>query len=253
MVVTGGAGDIGVATARLLSSAGAMVALLDRDGERLGEVMASSGAAAQSLVPFECDVTCRPAVDDVLSRIAGRLGAIDGVFNNAGYQGLFAPVDVYPLDDVRTVLEVNVIGVFNVLQAALPHLRGHGSAIVNTASYAGVVGPPNMVAYAASKFAVIGLTQTAAKDLAPRGVRVNAVSPSLIGPGAMWTRQSELQAATGTMYFSSDPNVVQQQMLSTVPLRRLGTLDEVAHAVAFLLSDAASYITGFNLEVTGGQ
>jgi 2-dehydro-3-deoxy-L-rhamnonate dehydrogenase (NAD+) len=116
-----------------------------------------------------------------------------------------------------------------------------------------VVGPPNMLAYAASKFAVIGMTETAAKDLAPHQIRVNALSPSLIGPGAMWTRQTELQAAAHSQYFDPNPQVVEQQMLGSVPMRRLGSLAEVANGVAFLMSEEASYITGFNLEITGGQ
>jgi NAD(P)-dependent dehydrogenase (short-subunit alcohol dehydrogenase family) len=100
---------------------------------------------------------------------------------------------------------------------------------------------------------VIGMTQTAAKDLAPCGIRVNALSPSLIGPGMMWTRQTELQAGVGSQYFDADPKVVEQQMIKSVPLRRLGSLAEVANGVAFLMSDEASYITGFNLDMTGGQ
>jgi 2-dehydro-3-deoxy-L-rhamnonate dehydrogenase (NAD+) len=141
-----------------------------------------------------------------------------------------------------------------VLKEVARHMReAGGGAIVNTASYAGVIGPPNMVAYAASKFAVIGITKTAARDLAPHDIRVNAVSPSLIGPGFMWTRQTELQAAAGSQYFDADPRTVERQMIDSVPLRRLGTLDEVANAVIMLLSDESSYLTGVNLEITGGQ
>ena len=110
-----------------------------------------------------------------------------------------------------------------------------------------------MIAYSASKFAVIGITQTAAKDLAPYHIRVNALSPALIGPGIMWTRQTELQAGVGSQYFDADPKVVEQQMINSVPMRRLGSLEEVASGVAFLMSEEASYITGFNLELTGGQ
>ena len=109
-----------------------------------------------------------------------------------------------------------------------------------------------MLAYAASKFAVVGMTQTAAKDLAADQIRVNALSPALIGPGIMWTRQTELQAAVRSQYFDLDPKKVERQMLESVPMRRLGDLTEVANSVAFLMSDEASYITGFNLEVTGG-
>ena len=96
------------------------------------------------------------------------------------------------------------------------------------------------------------MTQTAAKDLVANKIRVNAISPALIGLGAMWTRQTELQAAVGSQYFDPDPKKVERQMLESVPMRRLGDLTEVASSVAFLMSDEASYITGFNLEVTGG-
>lgn len=182
------------------------------------------------------------------------MGSLDYVFNNAGYQGVFARTDEYPEEDFQKVIDINVVGVFHVLKAAAQQLRNmSGGAIVNMASYAGVVGPPNMLAYAASKFAVIGMTQTAAKDLAPYGIRFNALSPSLIGPGFMWTRQTELQAAVGSQYFDRDPKVVEQQMIHSVPMRRLGRLEEVANAVAFLMSDESSYTTGFNLEITGGQ
>lgn len=109
-----------------------------------------------------------------------------------------------------------------------------------------------MLAYGASKFVVVGMTQTAAKDLAPYGIRVNAISPALIGPGTMWDRQTELQAANRTQYFAPDPQRVQHDLIASVPLRRLGTLDEVGNVVARLASDESSYLTDFNVEVTGG-
>lgn len=109
-----------------------------------------------------------------------------------------------------------------------------------------------MAAYSASKAAVIALTKTAAKDLASNSIRVNSISPAFIGPGDMWDRQVQLQADTPSQYFSDDPAEVATQMISAVPLRRYGSLDEVAAAARFLLSDEASYITGFDLEVSGG-
>ena len=205
------------------------------------------------ITPIVCDVTSEAAVAEAFEVAGERHGSVRLVFNNAGYQGEFAPTHEYPADDFRRVLEVNVIGAFHVLQAAGKHLKEQGGgAIVNTASHAGVSGPPNMLAYGASKAAVIAMTETAAKDLAPYGVRVNAISPALIGPGMMWSRQCELQAAAGSQYFAGTRAEVEQQMLSTVPLRRLGSLSEVSNAVAYLLSDEASYVTGFNLEITGG-
>ena len=253
ILITGGAGDIGRATARRFAADGAGVVLLDVNEEKMAKAAGELEAYKTPVAAIRCDVT---SPDDVANAFAGavkRFGRIDFVFNNAGYQGAFARTDEYPEADFQRVIDINVGGVFRILKAAARHMRAAGGgAIVNTASYAGVMGPPNMLAYAASKFAVIGMTQTAAKDLAPYRIRVNALLAALIGPGLMWTRQTELQAAVGSQYFAADVKVVEQQMINSVPLRRLGSLEEVANAVAFLMSDEASYITGFNLEITGG-
>jgi NAD(P)-dependent dehydrogenase (short-subunit alcohol dehydrogenase family) len=117
---------------------------------------------------------------------------------------------------------------------------------------AGVSGAPNMVAYASSKAAVLGLVRSAAKDLAAAGIRVNAVSPAFIGPGAMWYRQVRLQADAPSRYYADTPEEVAAQMIDQVPLRRCGTVEEVAAVIAFLLSDDASYLTGTNTEIAGG-
>jgi 2-dehydro-3-deoxy-L-rhamnonate dehydrogenase (NAD+) len=254
ILITGGAGDIGKATAQRFAANGAGVILLDLNDTKMAEVAQELKGYNAPVATFRCDVTLFQDVAKAFSSAIEQFGRIDYVFNNAGYQGVFAKTDDYPEDDFQKVIDINVVGVFNVLKAAAQHLRDSGGgAIVNMASHAGVVGPPNMLAYAASKFAVIGMTQTAAKDLAPHKIRVNALSPSLIGPGLMWTRQTELQAAVGSQYFDADPKVVEQQMIDSVPMRRLGSLEEVANGVAFLMSDEASYITGFNLDITGGQ
>lgn len=254
LLVTGGAGDIGRAVALRCARDGAAVALLDLDEAKTSAVVDELRALGADAEGFRCDVTDAAQVAAAVVAATERFGRIDACFNNAGYQGLFVPTIDYPEADFRKVMDVNVVGVFNVLRAVARHMRdAGGGTIVNTASYAGVVGPPNMLAYSASKFAVIGITKTASRDLAPHGIRVNAVSPALIGPGFMWTRQTELQAAAGSQYYDADPAVVERQMIDTVPMRRLGSLDEVANAVAMLLSAEASYITGVNLEVTGGQ
>jgi 2-dehydro-3-deoxy-L-rhamnonate dehydrogenase (NAD+) len=254
ILITGGAGDIGRATAHRFAANGADVVLLDLNEEKMTTVAQDLSQYGGSVLTLRCDVTQFESVTHAVEQAIAQCGRLDYVFNNAGYQGVFATTDTYPEDDFQKVININVVGVFHVLKAAAQQMRqSGGGAIVNMASYAGVVGPPNMVAYGASKFAVVGMTQTAAKDLAPYGIRVNSLSPSLIGPGVMWTRQTELQAAVRSPYFDTDPKVVEQQMINSVPLRRLGSLEEVANGVAFLMSDEASYITGFNLEVTGGQ
>lgn len=254
ILITGGAGDIGKTTAQRFAANGASIVLLDLNEPKMAAVKQELEQYDKAVGAFSCDVTRSDSVKQALSEAAAQFGPIHYIFNNAGYQGVFAKTDEYPEDDFQKVIDINVVGVFRVLKAAAQHLREQGGgAIVNMASHAGVDGPPNMLAYAASKFAVIGLTQTAAKDLAPYGIRVNSLSPSLIGPGVMWTRQTESQAAVGSQYFDADPHVVEQQMINSVPMRRLGTLAEVANGVAFLMSDEASYITGLNLDITGGQ
>jgi 2-dehydro-3-deoxy-L-rhamnonate dehydrogenase (NAD+) len=244
VLVTGAAGDIGTAIAELLAERGHDLALADHPdaGDRLEGLCRRLGAAC---VTF--DVTDEAAVTAAVET----LGPLGGLVNNAGYQGVFAPVDRYPLEDARRVLEVNLLGVLTVLAAAARTLTG--GAVVNLASMAGVSGAPNMPAYSASKAAVIGLTKAAAKDLAPRGIRVNAVSPAFIGPGRMWDTQVASQAAAGSQYYPRDPGAVAEQMIGMVPLRRYGSVHEVASVVAFLLSDDASYLTGVNIEVSGGS
>lgn len=254
-LITGGAGDIGVASAVRLGAEGAKVVLLDVSTAALDEAVRSLVEMRIDAVGLACDVTDEQAVDRAVERSISDLGQIDLLFNNAGYQGVFTPTHLYPSDDFRRVHAVNVLGAFHVLKAVTRHMVDAGipGSVVNTASHAGVKGPPNMLAYASSKFAVIGLTQTAAKDLAPYGIRVNAISPGLIGPGKMWFRQCELQAAAGSQYFATDSRQVEKQLIASVPLRRLGTLEDVADAVAYLLSDKSKFVTGFNLELTGGQ
>jgi NAD(P)-dependent dehydrogenase (short-subunit alcohol dehydrogenase family) len=117
---------------------------------------------------------------------------------------------------------------------------------------AGVNGAPNMPAYATSKAAVIGLTQSASRDLAPHGIRVNAVSPAFIGPGAMWDNQVAQQAAAGSQYYAPEPDAVAKQMIDAIPLRRYGSPAEVAYVICFLAGDRSSYLTGINIEIAGG-
>ncbi|GAB4519595.1 MAG: SDR family NAD(P)-dependent oxidoreductase [Haliangiales bacterium] len=256
-LVTGAAGDFGCSFAERLASGGARLAILDLPGvsDRLDEVAERCrGLGAEEVIPYTADVTDAEAIDVVVAEVTAALGPAQLVANNAGYQGRFAPLVEYPVDDFRRVLDVNVTGAFNVLRATAAALAAAGSpgSIVNTASMAGVGGAANMVAYVSSKAAVIGMTMAASKDLAAAKIRVNAISPAFIGPGAMWDRQVELQASVPSQYYSDDVDTVAIQMIDQVPLRRVGTIEEVAAAVLWLLSDDSSYITGQNLVISGG-
>ncbi len=201
------------------------------------------------------DVTDPAAVAGLVGECEDSFGTPTGLFANAGVQGRFERIDRYPVAEVGELLDVNVVGVFAVLSAAAAAMvaAGRGGAAVLTASMAGVTGAPNMSAYSASKAAVIGLAKSAAKDLAPAGIRVNSVSPGFIGPGRMWERQVAAQAEAGSQYYDADPAVVAEQMRALIPMRRCGTTEEVAGVVAFLLSDEASYLTGINVEISGGS
>lgn len=254
--VTGAGGDIGRATSVLLAGRGWSLAVTDHqraaaDLAATAEACAAAGAAVWSA---EFDTTDDLAVAAAVRRCADEFGSPRGLFNNAGIQGDFTRVDEYPPSVARAVFDVNVYGAFVVLSSVTAAMvaAGDGGSVVCTASMAGVGGAPNMPAYSASKAAVIGLVLAAAKDLAPFGVRVNAVSPAFIGPGRMWTNQVESQAKAASQYYSTDPDEVARQMIRSVPLRRYGSTEEVARTVAFLLSDESSYLTGCNVEVSGG-
>ncbi|MBV1829860.1 SDR family oxidoreductase [Komagataeibacter sp. AV436] len=252
-LVTGAAGNIGLATARRLAASGSAIALLDLAGEKLDAAVHTVAAAGVTARGYGCDVTDAANVQTIVDQVVADFGQIDFLFNNAGYQGAFAPVQDYPVEDFARVMSINVCGAFHVLRAVSRHMvaRRFGR-IVNTASMAGVGGPPNMAAYGASKFAIVGLTQTASKDLAPYNIRVNAISPAFMGPGFMWDRQVELQARVGSQYFSTDPKVVAEQMINSVPMRRYGDIKEIPGVVEFLLGDDSSYMTGVNLPIAGG-
>ncbi len=253
-LITGAAGDIGRATAIRVSAAGARVVLADiADGldETASQCREVGAGPEPTMTTF--DVTDEGSVIGAFEQLSARGITSDLLFNNAGYQGDFCNIVDYQVADFRRVLDINVTGLFIVLRTFARALiaSGQPGAIVNTASMAHG-GAPNMAAYSASKAAVIALTKTAAKDLAHQSIRVNSISPAFVGPGLMWDRQVELQAGTASQYFSDDPQEVAEQMLGSVPMRRFGSLDEVAAAVQFLLSDDSSYITAFDLEVSGG-
>jgi NAD(P)-dependent dehydrogenase (short-subunit alcohol dehydrogenase family) len=257
VMITGAAGDIGRAAALRLAADGWSLALTDHPvaSEALADTCALVEATGAAVWSASCDVTDDDVVAATVAHCCEAFGAPAALFNNAGYQGHFTALPNYPAADLRKVFEVNVIGVMQVLQHVATAMISAGIAgsIVNTASMAGVGGAPNMPAYSASKAAVIGLTKSAAKDLAPHGIRVNAISPAFIGPGKMWDNQVASQAATKSQYYAHDAATVAEQMIGMVPLRRYGSTAEVASVVSFLMSDDSSYMTGQNLEITGGS
>jgi NAD(P)-dependent dehydrogenase (short-subunit alcohol dehydrogenase family) len=234
-VVTGGAGGIGSAAAHRLSADGARVVLVDRDEAALERVAAEVGAATSVVA----DVTDEAAVDGYVRRAVADHGRIDLFFNNAGIEGRLASIMDLDVADFDRVMAVNVRGVLLGLRAVMRRMReqGAGGAIVNTASMAGLRGGTLFGPYVASKHAVIGLTRTAALEGGPLGIRVNAIAPGFID-----TRmQHDL---VRQRWPDEDPKAAMAARAATIPLKRYGTAEEVAHLVAWLLSDEAGYVSG---------
>lgn len=263
IVITGAGGNFGREGCIFFAKRGARVAALDLAADALKEtvkeVQAVVGTAAQ-IMAVECNVTQPEGVQTAIDKVVAEFQSIDLLWNNAGYQGEIKPTLEYDPKDFSRVMEINVTGMFIVLQAVAKHMAKQqselgtvGLSIVNTSSVAGLRGTPAMVAYASSKAAVLAMTVSTSKDLAPHGIRVNAVSPALIGPGFMWNRQNELHAQSGSPYFATDPETVAKAKVNSVPMKRLGAIEEVLKSVAFLLSDDSSYTTGTNLVVDGGM
>jgi NAD(P)-dependent dehydrogenase (short-subunit alcohol dehydrogenase family) len=260
IIITGAGGQFGREGCLFFAKRGAHVAALDMSEQGLkgtfDAMILELGDASFDFKPYVCNITNAAEIDQVVESIQKRFTRIDLLWNNAGYQGQITPTLQYDPSDFAQVMNVNVTGAFTVMQAVAKRMDkqgGEGYSIVNTASVAGLRCTPAMIAYSSSKAAVLAMTVAASKDLAPSGIRVNAVSPALIGPGTMWERQNELHAKSGSPYFATTAEEVAKNKINSVPMKRLGSVEEVLKSVAFLLSDDASYTTGINLVIDGGM
>ena len=264
VLITGAAGDIGGATATRFACEGATVILSDLPQtasvlKAKSDELRALGAVEPIIIP--ADVTDEQDVIGMVSIASDKAGRIDILFNNAGLQGELCPIHKQQDNEFKRVTNVNIYGVFLCLKYVSRAMIAQktGGVIINSASLAGLLGPANMAAYAASKFAVVGMTKTAAKDLAPYGIRVNAVAPGLL-EGRLWTTQVKGNAlcrkraqGDNTEVTPEDICKEEERMISKTPLKRLGKLSEVASVVAFLSSDEASYLSGVTLPIDGGR
>ena len=238
-LVTGAGGGIGREIARRLAGEGMSVAVLDCDGSAAQAVAAEIGGLAVA-----ADVTSEEEVGGAVNTVLARFKQIDVLVNNAGIASM-GPALEMPLEAFQAMLRVNVEGVFIMSRAVLPHMiaRRKGS-VVNLASWAGKTGPAFFAGYSATKFAVIGLTQALAREMAPHGIRVNAICPGIVVDTAMRTAIEAQQRLYGL------PETAERE--KSIPIGRVSVPDDVARIAAFLASDEASYMTGESINLSGG-
>jgi NAD(P)-dependent dehydrogenase (short-subunit alcohol dehydrogenase family) len=238
-IVTGAGGGIGREIARRLTREGMVIAVLDRDSAAAEAAAAEIGGLA-----LAADVTSPEEVSLAVDTVLARLQRIDVLVNNAGIAWMGPAMDM-PIEALQAMLRVNVEGVFIVSRAVLPHMMASRSgSIVNLASWAGKTGNANFAGYSASKFAVIGLTQALAREMAPHGIRVNAICPGIVVDTAMRSAIEVQQRHYGL------PDTSERE--KSIPIGRVSVPDDVAQIAAFLASDQASYLTGESINLSGG-
>ena len=240
-LITGGAGSIGLASAQLLQSHGAKIVLVDRNAEALSKASAELGPDVLTLA---ADVANEDDAARYVAATVARYGRIDVLFSNAGNFGTVAPVEHYPTAVFDAVLAVHVRGAFLAAKYAVPHMA-KGSSIIITSSVAGLRGDPGVYGYITAKHAQTGLMRVLAKDLAPRGIRVNTINPGPVANAFQARVEGDLTPLLGrdaTAFFDEN-----------IPMGRHATPQEIAASVLYLASDQSAYTTGLILSVDGGM
>ncbi len=249
VAITGAATGIGRGIAERFATEGATVVLLDRSDkvEQAAQAIVEGGGTAVGRV---ADVTSEQEVHEAFAWITELFGGLDVLINNAGIIDI-SPVEEISVDTWNQVLAVNTTGTFLCTQAAIQHMRSAGTRgrILNAASGQARQGFIYTPHYAASKFGVIGLTQSLAKEVAPDGITVNAYCPGIIGSD-MWDYNDD---RWGKLLGDYQPGELMREWIGKIPMGRPGTADDIADLLLFLASDSAGYITGQAINIDGGM
>jgi NAD(P)-dependent dehydrogenase (short-subunit alcohol dehydrogenase family) len=241
-LITGGESGIGLATAQLFVAEGARVHLVGIDEAKLSA--AAEGLGPDNALASVADVTDEDAVQRAVAAGVDRYGRLDVVVSNAGVSGAVAPIADYPADVFARTLAVHVLGAFHVLKHTIPHISDGGSVII-TSSVVGLIGPPGVSAYVAAKHAQVGLMRTAAKELAPRRIRVNTIHP---GPTSTAFQDDIEMRAT-----QLPRDEAAKAFDAMIPLGRHSTTEEIAHGMLYLAADESAMITSHRLSIDGGM
>lgn len=241
-IITGGAGSIGMATARLFLENGAKVMLVDLFEESLKNAITNLNS--ENVKYCAADVSKLEDIRNYVNETVKQFGKIDVFFNNAGIEGVVKPLVDYPEDVFDKIVDINIKGVYLGNKYVLPHMNDGGSIIL-TSSVAGIVGFAGLSAYVTSKHAVVGIMRVSALEAAPRKIRVNSVHPSPVNNRMM--RSIEEGASAG------HAAEVQKQFEASIPLGRYAEPIEIANLVLFLASDDSQFITGTTQVIDGGM
>lgn len=242
-IVTGGGSGIGRAISILFAKQGAAVHILDFDSNGANKVVEEIKASGGTATAHQCDVSNQQQVTGIIKAIAAASGSIQLLINNAGVAHV-GTVETTSDDDFNRLFNINVKGVYNCLQAAVPFMKKTGGAIVNMASIASSVGIPDRFAYSMTKGAVVGITLSVAKDFLHDGIRCNCISPARV-------HTPFVDGFISKNYPGKEAEMF-EKLSKTQPIGRMAKPDEIAHLVLYLCSDEASFITGCDYPIDGG-
>lgn len=241
-IITGGAGGIGKAAAKLFSEEGANVMLVDLNEKDLKKVIAEIDNPKVKYVV--ADVSKNDEVLNYVEKTKESFGGVDIFFNNAGIEGKVKPITEYPVDEFQKVMDVNVKGVWLGLKHVIPAMKDKGSIII-TSSVAGLQGTANVSPYVGSKHAIVGIMRCAALECALQNIRVNSINPSPV--------DNRMMRSLEEGFDPDNKEEAKKQFEKMIPLGRYAKSEEVANVALFLASDESSFITGAFLAVDGGM